>query len=194
MIGRISESISAWLLKEKVVEYSNQELFSYAAYCLLFGMLPIFIILVLGFTCGMVYEGIIMLIPYMLIRKFSGGYHLNSPTVCLICSSLLLSLALALVKFISCTNHLHLFSLATSISVVILYILSPIDSDARRLSERERLVFRNVSRIIALCTFLIYIGLLCFQSIRNAIPVGMGINIAAFLQLPCLVDRVFKKN
>lgn len=194
MIRRISVTISEWLLKEKVVECGNQELFSYAAYCLLLGTLPLFIILILGLTCGMVYEGIIMLVPYMLIRKFSGGYHLNSPTVCLICSSLLLSLALALVKFISCTNYLYLYSLATSISVAILCILSPIDSEARRLSERERLVFRNVSRLLALCTFIIYIGLLCFQSIRNAIPVGMGINLAAFLQLPCLVDRVFKKS
>ena len=39
MIARISESITEWLLKEKVVEYSNRELFSYAAYSLLLGFI-----------------------------------------------------------------------------------------------------------------------------------------------------------
>lgn len=194
MIAQISAFITEWLLKEKVVEINNRELFSYAAYSLLFGLQPVAIILVLGFVYGMVREGITMLVPFMLIRKFSGGYHLNSPKMCLICSSLLLASALALVRSISCSPDLYPFSLMTLVSVIILCIFSPIDSDARRLTERESFVFKNVSRTIALCTFLVYISLLYFQSIRSAVSIGMGINIAAFLQLPCLTRIAFRRK
>ena len=194
MIERVSKSVADWLLKENVVEYNNRQLLSYAIYSLIFGLLPVFIVMVLGIVFGMIYEGMLMLVPYMLIRKFSGGYHLNSPGVCIICSSFLLAFALALVKLISCASNTFMFTLATSISLIILCILSPIDSEARRLTERERFIFKNVSRIIALCTFLIYIGLLYFQSIRNAIPIGMGINIAASLQLPCLIGIAFRRK
>ena len=39
----------------------------------------------------MVVEGLLMILPFMLIRKFSGGFHLKSSTVCLVSSTLLLS-------------------------------------------------------------------------------------------------------
>lgn len=194
MIARVSKLIADWLLKENIVECNDCELLSYSIYSLIFGLLPVFIVLVLGIAYGMVYEGMLMIVPYILIRKFSGGYHLNSPEVCILCSSLLLATALALVRFILHGSNTFVFTLATSASVITLCILSPIDSKARRLTERERIVFKNVSRIIATSIFLVYISFLHFQSIRNAISIGMGINIAAFLQLPCLIDIAFKRK
>lgn len=39
----------------------------------------------------MVVDGLLMILPFMLIREISGGFHLKSSTVCLVSSTLLLS-------------------------------------------------------------------------------------------------------
>lgn len=194
MITKLSEIIAKWLVEETDTAMTNRDLIQYAVYSLFFGLLPILIVIVLGMFWGMVYEGIIMLVPYMLIRKFSGGYHIESPIICFLSSSGLLAAALALTTVIQNERITGIYTCVTFLAVVILCTLSPIDSEARRLTPREKQVFGSVARAIAITTYGIYLALVYLQSISNAVPIAMGINIAAFLQLPCLVGKQKNKK
>lgn len=86
-----------------------------------------------------------------------------------------------------------ILTIVTLCAVIILYKFSPIDSDARKLSLKERVVFRCVARAIAIGAFIGYLGMLYFEHNIIAVPIGMGINIAALLQLPCLLRIWFRK-
>lgn len=190
MIAWVSKVVAAWLEKEGAVSGDDQALFSYAVYSLLFGLTPVLLAAVLGAVLRMLYEGLILIVPFMLIRKFSGGYHLSSPGLCTLASSSLLALALWVTKYLIASGRTVWLSCVTALSVISICLLSPIDSEARRLSDRERHIFRIVARAMALVMLAVYLALTFLGCIHFAIPVGIGITIAAVLQLPCLVGMV----
>ena len=103
MIAKIAAAVSEWLVAQGAVTDKDKKLFAYAVYSFLFGMMPIFIIVILGLFFNMVLEGLLLITPFMLLRKFSGGYHLKSSIVCTITSTSLLLISLLAVRITS--NH-----------------------------------------------------------------------------------------
>ena len=189
MIDKLSDGIVKWLSKEGAIAENERTLFSYAVYSLLFGMAPIAITIVLGLLFDMLAEGFLMILPFMLIRKFSGGYHLGSAKVCCVLSTTLLLAAFLLMKmflFFSGSYALLFLVLVASLCIV---LLSPIDSDARKLSHKEIRVFKTVARLLAVVFCVVYIVLVILDKESLAIPIGVGITVVAFLQLPCIIQR-----
>jgi accessory gene regulator B len=193
MISKIAVAVSEWLVTQGAVTSKDKNLFSYAVYSLLFGMMPIFIIVILGLIFDMLSEGLLLVTPFMLLRKFSGGYHLKSSMVCTVTSTSLLTFSLLAVRIASTSNTTIILSVLVALSAITLFLLSPIDSEARRLSPKERKVFRLIARIITSIFLLIYFLLVLFDQTGIAAPIGIGIIIPAILQMPCLIQRLLSK-
>lgn len=139
------------------------------------------------FNC--VLESAVMLVPFIVIRKFSGGFHFQAQGLCLVVSSIMLGGA---VVILNCIRQIQLqwpLSVLVVISVISIAIQSPIDSPARPLSQKERKVFRWVAISIALFTSCLYMILICWGQWRWAVPIGIGIIIPAILQLPCALQK-----
>lgn len=98
MIRFVSSALTAWLVREKAILTEDTQLYAYAVYSLIWGLLPIIISLLLGMLFGLVIESLVLVLPFILLRKFSGGFHLKSPALCLLCSTALLSGALMAIK------------------------------------------------------------------------------------------------
>lgn len=84
--------IVEWLINHDAIKSEDKELYEYALYSLWLLATPLFLAIIIGGCLGGVKEGIIIVIPFMLIRKFSGGYHAKHLWICLIGSTILLSL------------------------------------------------------------------------------------------------------
>lgn len=190
MIKALSTGVAEWLRKEGVVPQKDQALFSYAAYSFLFGMLPILLAFVLGLLFRMLQESLIMILPFMLIRKFSGGYHLNSPKKCILFSSLLFSLALWGVKIFLAAKNTILLSSLVSLATLNLWMLSPIDNEARKLSEVEKLTFRRIARILSVAALTAYLAMQVATLKSHSVPIGVGIVLVAVLQLPYIPRKL----
>lgn len=190
MIKALSSGVTEWLRKEGVVPPQNQALFSYAVYCFVFGMLPILLAFILGLLFRMLHESLVMILPFMLIRKFSGGYHSNNPKKCILLSSLLLFISLWGVKLILATNTSILLTSLVAVSTLGLWILSPIDNNQRKLSERERRAFCTVVRILSVVALSVYLSMQASSRRTQAVPIGVGIVLVAVLQLPCIPRKL----
>ena len=70
MINTISKRLVKWLLDTGAISQNQEELFSFAIYTLLFNMAPLLLVVVIGSLFDLIKEGILMLIPFLLIRKF----------------------------------------------------------------------------------------------------------------------------
>lgn len=186
MIARASSRIAKWLLQAGAISENDRELYEYAAYSFLFSLTPLLLAALLGCAAGMAVEGMLMVLPFLLIRKFSGGFHLRSPGLCLFFSTLLLSAFLFGVRLIAAKGRFVLFPCLVAAAAVQLFLRSPIDSEARRLSKKERAVFKRIARGMSAAFLAIYLALLLFCPPRFSVPVGAGIVLAALLQLPCL--------
>lgn len=190
MIHIVSEGISKWLEKEGHIPGESHTLFAYATYSLLFGMIPILIISVLGIAFDMLQEGMMMIFPFMAIRKFSGGFHMKSSGHCIFFSTILLLTALGIIRVIRSTNQHAFLTLLVFFSVLSICIFSPLDNETRSLSPKEKKVFRIIASIISIIAMLIYLILQDARLVSLSIPIGVGILITALLQLPCIISQM----
>lgn len=185
MIRKIAAVVSVWLVEAKVIKGDDRSLYEFAVYSLLFGLLPVFLTLIYSSIMGLLLEGILMIIPFMLIRKFSGGFHLESPKICFCFSSAIIIVSMIAIEYLMKANNILIPSVGVVISTVIICIFSPIDSAARKLSAKESRTFGMIARILATLFSIIYFALLFFGKYRLAIPLGVGTIIPAMLQIPC---------
>lgn len=192
MIENIADPIVKWLEKSGAIAESEYRLHAYAIRSLLFGLAPVVIVVTLGMITDMIYEGLMMILPFMLIRKFSGGFHLTSPRLCFILSVVIIGCALSFLKYAIYRNLTNILTCLAIISLLILWFFSPIDSVARRLSVKEKKWFGRLARIISLSTFALYLSLIHYGFIESAYPMGMSIIISASLQTPCLPKHFTK--
>jgi len=183
MIRTLSSKVAKWLEQEGNISPKDRELFSYAIYSFLFGLLPIFIVTLLGLAFGMLWEGMLMITPFMLIRKFSGGYHLNSSILCVVLSIALLALAMGFIKLIDQNGYIQLLTVFVLLSVVCLCTFSPVENDARKLTDKERQLFRIIACILAVIVVSVYLIMYATISVRYTAAFGMGILLAAILQI-----------
>lgn len=189
MIQELSSKVAKWLEQEGAISGKDNKLFSYAVYSFLFGLLPIFIVMILGLAFGMLQEGLLMITPFMLIRKFSGGYHLDSPKLCVILSITLLALAMGLIRLIIQGEHTALLTGLVSLSVICICVFSPIDNNSRKLTEKEQQLFRKIACAIAIISLVGYLVMCKEIPIQYAASFGVGIILVAVLQILGVVAK-----
>lgn len=185
MMHRIADATADWLVKANAIKIEDRELYSYAMYSFLFAMAPLMLTMIIGIFMHMFLESILFILPFVIIRKFSGGFHLKSPTVCIFVSTGIIISFLCLIKLV--LNHGVYWPVmtATVLCAVQLFIKSPIDSEARKLSEREVVVFGIIARCFVVLALALVTILALSQRYAIAVPICFGVILSGVLQLPC---------
>lgn len=109
MIRIICYKIVRWLVCKQVIGAEDQELYFYAMKVSLLTSLPIIMILMISLMLGVIIEGMCMIISFMFIRKFCGGYHAKRFIVCFFSSLLIFALGLYIIQYIEINNYPELF-------------------------------------------------------------------------------------
>lgn len=155
----------------------------YAANRIIMAALPIIIVFILTCILGKATNFLLIIIPFVSIRRYSGGYHAPSAPICLICSCILLIISVALSNFINAGLILHGIVL---ISIIILAIVSPIASPNKPLEEYERIIYKKNLFIILLFFSILYFVCLHIRTLQLAESLAVGIVLPTILQLPCI--------
>ena len=184
-MGRLTKRITEWLIASKAVEEEDRELYEYAIYSILITISPLFLVLVIGILMGTLVEGIFLITPFMCIRKFSGGYHAKTFKICFASSCGLLILCMYLASHI---NYGFWVSALAFVSVISLYLWSPIDSENRRLEQDEKRKYKRTTILISLVFTLIHFVLLFLGYKGLAVSVAVGLMLSAGLQIPCIIQ------
>lgn len=187
LINRLSRRIAKWLVTSGAITCEEQELFYFAVSSFLFSTIPLFLSLVLGSLFSIGIESILMLLPFVFMRKFSGGFHLKSAKLCFILTIFLLSGCLLIVKYNSILFPSSYLDIAVLLSSLLIFFFSPIDSKERSLSIVESVRFKQISRFMVFAFASTYFMLSWGRISHYYTPIGIGITIVAFLQIPCIV-------
>ena len=179
-----------WLLKTGAISQQDAEVYEYGIYSFLFSCVPFALVLVLSIPLNMAWEGILLIVPFFFLRKFTGGFHFQSALPCLVTSTLLLLASLAGIKALLPKPPLLAVYLAVYLSLIPIFLLSPIDSINRKLSLKEQRVFRRTAIGLGCFFAALFTLLMGFELYRIAVPIGGGIVLTALLQLPCLPGEI----
>lgn len=188
---KCTDAVAEWLVRCNAIEKEDKELYSYAVYVFLLFWFPVFLAFLMGGMMNAVKQGILIILPFMAIRKFSGGYHTNHLLTCLICSSLLLFLCIAL--SIRTKWNLKLFVI-TIVACASLVFFSPIEHKNRPISEKEKKVYKKVTTVLAVIFLMLVVSLKIIGLRDEAVSIEFGIILTAGLQGPCIANMVIKKT
>lgn len=189
MIKRLADVTAKWLLQAGAISASDVELYEYGIYSFLFTMCPLGLVLIISIFLNMVIEGILLIIPFILIRKFCGGFHFQSSVLCGIVSTLVLTAFLLGIRLVLNTAEYGWWCAALLISVVQVVIFSPIDSEGRRLTQNEKKVFKKIAIALSIITVILCAVLAAFHQMWAAVSIGSGLILSAALQFPCLFQK-----
>ena len=139
-------------------------------------------------------ESVIFLISFSVIRIFSGGFHAKSEWLCEVSSSIaiiLVMLAMKLFKTYHVTiDTMLLISLAAGLIII---LFSPIESENKKLSDREKHIFKVITEII---TTMFLVIILLSKNIGNytlSIPIFVSLIYQSILILLAALQKSLKK-
>ena len=147
MVENLSRHIALWLIKSGILKDDDSELYIYAIQYLLLIINPTVIFTVYCIATHNTWIGLIEVISFLLIRKYSGGYHCQSSTACLIFSVIVL----IMMAWLSSVLKPSLFLISTLIiSDVELIIKGPIISINHTVSDLEKKYYHKCLGVILL--------------------------------------------
>lgn len=186
--------ITDWLIECDAIPETDRKLYEYAIYSILLSLSPILLALAIGALFGSAGQGVLTITPFVILRKFSGGYHAKSARVCFISSSLLLVLCIFLSSVIKCDIKLLV---ATILSAISLAYFSPLENENRLLSREEQKTYKKVVIKLLICLGLVELCLFWHGKIEWIVCISIGIVLTAFLQWWCIAfgnSKIVKNN
>ena len=182
------EKIVAWLIKSEAILKEDREIYEYAMYAFIISMSPVIVVVIIGEIMGKLAESILIIIPFMFIRKFSGGFHAKYAWVCMVFSSGILFACVYMVVHI--TYNVCCINVILICSAISLMIFSPIDSEKRRLDLSEKKEYKITAIILVTIFVIIYYILMFADREIYAICIAEGIILTAGLQIPCILEKI----
>ena len=191
MINFLSDKLVNWLTKRKAIQNSEAALYRYAAYNCLYTFIPVIPILSIAYALNSISGGILFFIAFILLRKYTGGFHFQSPGLCLFVSLLSEFLFILLAKVFP---SIFLWSVLFFISSISLCILSPVESAKRELSlaDRRRCQKQTTKILVSICLFCY---LLYWIGKKDMIPYpASAVLMTAISQYPAIILEKRKNN
>lgn len=182
--------ITTWLIRQEAIEANERELYEYASHSFYLAIAPFLYAFIIGGMLGELRVGFILVIPFAVIRKYSGGFHAKREWTCLISSCLLLCGCILIAARL---QNSKAFGGVVLLGVIGLAIFSPIDSENRRLQTDEKKLRKRDTIVLALLFYFIYLALSLLRRDRYAVCIGVGILQTAGLQVPCVLQNMTKK-
>lgn len=183
MIHGIAKATACWLTKTGAVSEEDAPAYEYVVFRAIFTVIPLLMTLVIATVMKMTTEGILMIVPFIMIRRFCGGIHLDSPVICFISSvATLVAILFAIKLFINYQIKVPT-SIMTAVSAVSIMAIGTVESKNRPLSASERRVFSRISRVLCALALSVFTALMLWGNVKCAVPIGMGIFLTAALQV-----------
>lgn len=179
----------AWLLKHDAIDKDDEELYEYAVQIFLITISPLILVVIIGMITGLLKNGILLIIPFLVMRKFSGGFHTRHTWTCLVLSTIILAGCMYITTYIQSGTAL---SIAVLLAFGSLIHFSPVESENKRLEIYEKIRYRKTVAVLGGMFWLLYVLLRLLQYDGYAVCIAVGIVLTALLQLPCIIQSLME--
>lgn len=179
---RVVKKISGWLIENGSIQAEDRELYEYAIVSTFFNIAPLILAIIVGLALDMCLEAIAMIIPFILLRKYLGGYHAKSPYVCFGCSIMVVIMICEYIKFV---DNMFINVVLFAASVIFIAVTKPAGSENKPLDAAEKKTYKIIA--VKILAGLSCIILVCFILGQSVIVRAMmsGIVLTTLLSLPC---------
>lgn len=165
---KFSSKLIEFFVSNDLIKNEDKEIYKYAVNIILSSLIHIATVMIIGLCFNLFIESLVFYFSFIAIRKFAGGYHAKTPVRCYLFSFASNIIILCLVKWLSSINTLFIFIfiIFELLCVVLILLISPLDTENNPLTGQEKKMYRMLTSIITI--FIFIISLLCFfKGYRN---------------------------
>lgn len=183
MIDRVSTKIAQKLLAVQAFEEGDLKLYQYSIKVFLCTLLNYSSFIAVGLLFGMFWENVAIIIPFSIIRKFTGGYRADKYRNCFLGSIVIDIACLLIVKSITGVG-VHILIGITALSFMLICISSPVEHKNKQLNPKEKRVFKLVAIALSGVSFLASLILLFIGSyVTISVAMEVGIVLSSILMI-----------
>lgn len=146
MFTSLTEKAVNYLIYKNVIDNDHQEIYRYGLGQIFSTTLNILTTLLLGIIFGEIYQSLIFVFAFMILRTYSGGYHAKTPIRCYFLTTISIAAGLSAMKFILINKFIYLGLLILSSLIII--TLSPIGTANKPLDEIEKIIYKKKTIIV----------------------------------------------
>ncbi|MCM1245202.1 MAG: accessory gene regulator B family protein [Roseburia sp.] len=183
MLERFAGRLTGRMLASQIIPEENVGLVSFGIVQGLRSIAEMFAVLITGFALGMFWQSMILLVTFIPLRIYAGGYHAKTPVQCAIMTWLLFLGSLMWLRFVP--GLIWRQMLVVLMAGVCIWICSPVEHENKPLEEYEITKYKRRARVIylteaVLSTVLYAVGLpKLSQTIAAGILMVCGIMMIA---------------
>lgn len=189
MLNKVSNKIAEILIKQKIIDKDDIEIYQFGVYQAISFFVNILSTVVILAIYDMFFEGLLFCLFYFLLRCYGGGYHTKSPVYCYVLSVLLIIVEMNLINYFQQNTFINILIIP---SYLIVWILSPIETDNKKLDNLERKVYQGRTRVILLVSILSAIMLYVLN--MSTVSLFMAIITEAFMQMLGIMDNKLREK
>lgn len=177
MFSLLADQITARLCTANIIEAEDADLYCYGFYILLTSAYHFIITAILGLLYGILWESVLFYIFFTALRVYAGGVHAKTEQSCLILTDIAILICVIGIVILKTISSILIPCSLLAIGLGCIWLFSPLDTNEKPLSQKERSYYRSLSlRIgigiiaVALCTYT-----LGTRSILYAAAVSFGL-------------------
>lgn len=183
------KKFSLFLVRNHKINENDSELYEYAIKVVIHDIINIITTIIIAFLFNMFKECFSIYFTFFMLRKFTGGLHAIKYGHCLFFSIVLMVLSLFIVMiFEKFLNHTMFINLLI-IPMLIIWLFSPIENSNKKITKREKKVFKLISIIISMTLFVVALLLINYDK-KISFSLGIGLVIdSALLILGYILEK-----
>lgn len=132
--------------KEGIIKSEEIELYEYGFWQMVLIVWNVLTVIIIGFALKKVWETIIFLLFFIPLRSFAGGYHAKNAFRCYFLSVFFIFAGIKIADLVVPYKMAGIIIIV--FSILIIWLLSPIDSENKVLDEQEKKVYAYRSKVI----------------------------------------------
>lgn len=139
---KIEAQVCERLLRDKVIREEEKEIIQYGLHQGGVLFVNICTLMIVCTTMGCVIQGFWFLVCFWPLRIYAGGYHADTEKRCYFLSTLMEIVIFFIAHFFDFTRGMGVI-LITFTLMVIIFSMTPQDTENRRLSDKEKTVYKK---------------------------------------------------
>ena len=136
-IDKMTNMLTNFIIQHSDAKREDADIIAFGVKYGLITLAEILGMVVISFLMREFIPGAVILIAFISIRVYAGGYHAKTLLRCVVMSTILFTLIILGYKM------LYLPIIVKGLIALFLGVLSPVENDNRRLSKNEKKVFKN---------------------------------------------------
>ena len=181
---KIGSKFIEFFVSNDIIKNEDKEIYKYALNIILSSLIHIATVMILGLCFNLLIESLVFYFAYIVIRKFAGGYHANTQLRCFLASVISTLLILGLMKWVLLFDNIiidFLIEVLGLVCTIIIGFLSPSDTVAKPLCDKEKRLYKKVTILISFALLILSAVLFMFGINNMSYSIVLAIYMSVFV-------------